>query len=107
IHGVHLGKGVIMRYLPADESRQNIAVVERTDSDGKTIRYVAGDTKPEVLKAADDNSKWRTMDCIDCHNRPSHTYQLPERAMNESIAAGEIPAALPWVKKHGLEVLKA
>ncbi len=107
IHGVHLGKGIVMRYFPADESRQNIPVVERTDASGKTIRYVATDAKPDALKAAQDESKWRTMDCMDCHNRPSHTYQLPERAMNESIAAGEIPAALPWVKKHGLEVLKA
>jgi hypothetical protein len=107
IHGVHLGKGVVMRYFPADESRQTIPMVERTEPNGKTIRYVAADAKPDDLKAASDESKWRTMDCMDCHNRPSHTYQLPERAMNESIAAGEIPAALPWVRKHGLEVLKA
>ncbi len=107
IHGVHLGKGVLMRYYPADDGRQNIPVVERTEAGGETIRYVAADAKPEVLKAAADESRWRTMDCMDCHNRPSHTYELPERAMNEAIAAGEIPAALPWVKKHGLEVLKA
>jgi hypothetical protein len=107
IHGVHLGVGVVMRYFPADESRQTIPVVERTDASGKTIRYVSSDAKPEDLKAAGDESKWRTMDCMDCHNRPSHTYELPERALNEAIASGEVPAALPWVKKHGLEVLKA
>jgi len=107
IHGVHLGPGVVMRYFPADESRQTIPVVERTDPNGHTVRYVASDAKPDDLKAAGDESKWRTMDCMDCHNRPSHTYQLPERAMNEAIAAAQIPAALPWVKKHGLEVLKA
>jgi hypothetical protein len=107
IHGVHLGQGVVMRYVPADESRQNIPVVERTGPDGKTIRYVAADAKPDALKVADDPSNWRTMDCMDCHNRPSHSYQLPERAINQAMAGGEIPASVPWVKKHGLEVLKA
>ena len=27
--------------------------------------------------------------------------------MNLALAGGEIPASVPWVKKHGLEVLKA
>lgn len=107
IHGVHLGKGVTMRYLPADESRQTIPVVERSTADGTTTRFVAADAKPEALLAANDPSKWRVMDCMDCHNRPSHAYQMPERAMNQAIAGGEIPASVPWVRKHGLEVLKA
>jgi formate-dependent nitrite reductase cytochrome c552 subunit len=95
-----------MRYFPSDESRQNIPVVERTEN-GKTVRFVAADAKPEVVQAANDESKWRVMDCMDCHNRPSHTYQLPERALNESLVNGDIPANLPWAKKHGLEVMKA
>jgi nitrate/TMAO reductase-like tetraheme cytochrome c subunit len=107
IHGYHLGPGIQVRYFPADESRQTIPVVERTTPDGKTARFVAADAKPEAIQAANDESKWRTMDCMDCHNRPSHTFQLPERAVNQSMASGEIPAALPWVKKHALEVLKA
>ena len=26
------------------------------------------------------------MDCIDCHNRPTHTFQLPDRALDQEIA---------------------
>ena len=26
------------------------------------------------------------MDCIDCHNRPTHTYELPERALDGAMA---------------------
>ena len=106
IHGYHLGKGITVRYFPSDESRQTIPVVERTTGDGKTIRFVAGDAKPDAVQAANDTSKWRVMDCMDCHNRPSHTYQLPERAVNNAITAGEIPGNLPWAKKHALEALK-
>ena len=35
------------------------------------------------------------MDCMDCHNRPSHTFELPERALDEAMAAGHISAKLP------------
>lgn len=105
IHGVHLGAGVEMRYAPADESRQTIPIVEYNKGDGKWVRFASQDVKPDVMaKAA--AAPMRTMDCMDCHNRPSHTYQLPERALDRAIADGNISASLPFVKKEGLELLK-
>jgi hypothetical protein len=47
------------------------------------------------------------MDCMDCHNRPSHTYELPDRALDKSMASGLISTSLPFAKKKGLELLKA
>ena len=44
---------------------------------------------------------------MDCHNRPSHTFQLPERAIDSEMADGAISADLPFAKKKGLELLKA
>ncbi len=38
----------------------------------------------------------REMDCMDCHNRPSHSYDLPERALDKAMANGLISAALPF-----------
>ncbi len=106
IHGVHLGAGVVMRYYPADESRQSIPVVEYNKGDGKWVRFVAADAKPEVVaKATPENM--RTMDCMDCHNRPSHTFQLPERALDSAMADGLVSPGLPFAKKKGLELLKA
>ena len=105
IHGVHLGAGVQMRYAPADESRQTIPIVEYNNGDGKWVRFVAQDAKPElVAKLASE--PMRTMDCLDCHNRPSHTYQLPDRALDRAIGDGEISASLPFAKKEALELLK-
>ena len=46
------------------------------------------------------------MQCIDCHNRPAHTFQLPERAIDRAMAFGDISPALPFAKKQGLEILK-
>jgi len=47
------------------------------------------------------------MDCLDCHTRPSHRFQLPERALDEALALGTVDATLPWVKQKGLEILTA
>ena len=48
----------------------------------------------------------RLMDCMDCHNRPTHTLELPERAVNNALASGAISPSLPFVKKRGVELLK-
>jgi len=102
IHSAHLGTGITIRY-GSDESRQNIGWVEyQNTSVGRTTLFLGADTKPGSVNRA----AGRVMDCIDCHNRPTHTYQLPERAMDQAMAAGEISASLPFVKKKGLEILK-
>ena len=46
------------------------------------------------------------MDCIDCHNRPAHTFELPDRALDRAMVAGSISSTLPFAKKTGLEILK-
>jgi hypothetical protein len=46
------------------------------------------------------------MQCVDCHNRPTHTFELPERAIDKALAFGEIPSGLPFIKKEGVQLLK-
>jgi nitrate/TMAO reductase-like tetraheme cytochrome c subunit len=99
IHGTHLGPGVRIRYAHADEGRQSIPWVEYTTPDGKTAEYSVPDAKRAGLPV-------REMDCMDCHNRPSHTYEMPERAVDRAMAAGQIPADLPFAKKKAVEILK-
>ncbi|MBI3694888.1 MAG: cytochrome C, partial [Acidobacteria bacterium] len=48
-----------------------------------------------------------TMDCLDCHNRPSHSFEMPEPALDKALAAGKISPALPFVKREGARILKA
>lgn len=98
IHGRHLGEGVVVRYYASDEKRQTIPWVEYT-SGGKTTVYASGKVQP-------DPSLLRTMDCVDCHNRPTHIYQLPARALDQAMGAGEISATLPFVKKQSVAILK-
>jgi hypothetical protein len=46
------------------------------------------------------------MECVDCHNRPTHTFDLPERAIDKALALGDISVTLPFIKKKGVELLK-
>ena len=99
IHGRHLGQGVTVRYYPSDEKRENIPYVEYTAA-GKTTVYAAAGAK------GPDPAQLRVMDCIDCHNRPTHILLLPERAMDQALASGEISPTLPFIKKQAVEILK-
>lgn len=105
IHGHHLDPGVQITYIAIDRKRQVIPQVTYTDPSGKTVVFNSTDTKatPEQLA----NAEHRTMDCMDCHNRPSHTFELPDRALDEAISRKQISADLPFIKKQALAALKA
>jgi hypothetical protein len=47
------------------------------------------------------------MECVDCHNRPTHTFELPERAVDKAMGLGRISRTLPFIKKKAIELLKA
>jgi NapC/NirT cytochrome c family, N-terminal region len=101
IHGAHLG---LVTYIPADTKRQVIPWVSHRNADGTQTDFVSTDTppKPELIA----HGERRVMDCMDCHNRPSHIFYLPERAVDREMAAGRISAALPFVHKVSLDLLK-
>jgi nitrate/TMAO reductase-like tetraheme cytochrome c subunit len=101
IHGTHLGKGTSIRYAHSDEARQTIPWVEY-NVNGKRTVYATPDAKPEGAA----NGPIREMDCMDCHNRPSHAYDLPDRGLDKAMAAGQISTALPFAKKAALQILK-
>jgi len=101
IHGWHLGQ---INYLASDEKRQVIPWVEHKNADGTYTQFASAGAppKPELLAKGER----RLMDCMDCHNRPSHTFHLPEEAVNNEMAAGRIDASLPFVHKVAIGILK-
>jgi hypothetical protein len=100
IHGTHLGPGVAIRYAATDEQRQNIPWVEY-NGPGRQTLYTAAEAKPNG-----GGAPIREMDCMDCHNRPSHSYDLPGPRDGQSDGRGLISNSLPFVKKKGVEILK-
>ena len=105
IHGRHLNEGSRISYVAIDDKRQVIPHVTYVDDDGKTVEFVSSEVKatPEQLAKGER----RQMDCMDCHNRPTHTFELPERAVDRAMAQGAISPTLPFVKKKAMELLKA
>jgi len=105
IHGRHLDDGSGIHYISTDERRQVIPVVYYTDDKGKTVEYVSTDIK--VSKQELEKGEKRTMDCIDCHNRPTHAFELPVNAVDLRMSRGLISPELPYIHKKAVELLKA
>jgi NapC/NirT cytochrome c family, N-terminal region len=103
IHGAHFGPGIHIRYAATDAKRQTIPWVEyKNSTTGKAQIFLSeGSTQDSV-----NNLPKYEMQCVDCHNRPTHTFELPERGLNNALAFGEIGVTLPFIKKKGLELLK-
>ena len=104
IHGKHMGPGVEIHYAAADRARQTIPWVEhRNRKTGAVQTFLAdGSTAQSVAKLPRFE-----MQCVDCHNRPTHSFELPERAVDGALALGRISSALPFVRKKAVELLKA
>jgi len=99
-HGIHwhVSKENTITYK-ADPKRLTIPEVTLTRADGSSVTFRSEDA-PEELELEE-----RAMDCIDCHNRPTHIYRDVETAVNEKIFAGEISLELPFIKRQAIEVL--
>ncbi len=104
IHGHHLADGASIRYISTDPERQTIPVVDYTDEHGKTTEFISTDTKPSQQQL--DKGEHRVMDCVDCHNRPTHIFDLPENAVDKAMSSGHISPDLPYIRKKAVEVLK-
>jgi nitrate/TMAO reductase-like tetraheme cytochrome c subunit len=104
IHGAHVGPGVHIRFAAADANRQTIPWIEYRNTDtGEVRHFVTPEAPPDSVKALPQFD----MECVDCHNRPTHAFDLPERAMDKALAVGDIAVTLPYIKKKGVELLEA
>ena len=104
IHGHHLADNARIRYISTDVARQVIPVVDYTDDSGKTTEFISTDAKPTQQQL--DKGDHRVMDCVDCHNRPTHAFDLPESAVDKQMSLGRISPDLPYIRKKAVEVLK-
>jgi len=102
IHGAHMGPGVHIRYAASDKKRQTIPWVEYSNGSA-TQTYLADATTPAAARALPTFE----MQCVDCHNRVGHAFELPEHAVDRAMTTGQISATLPFVKKTAVELLKA
>ncbi len=105
IHGRHLDAMERISYVTTDARRQEIPKVIYRDDQGHPVEYVSDDFK-NLPKEKLDKATTRQMDCVDCHNRPTHTFMLPDRALDKALAGNRMSAELPFLKKKAAELLK-
>jgi nitrate/TMAO reductase-like tetraheme cytochrome c subunit len=99
----HMNLANEVTYISSDNQRQVIPWVRLKDKSGNVTEYIAAGAQvtPEVI----EKSPKRVMDCIDCHNRPTHIYLTPDQAMNDAFAAGKLDVTLPYLKRETVTVL--
>jgi hypothetical protein len=95
----HVDPGVHVRFQ-ADPKREKIGAVELTAADGTKRLWTVKDDPAA-------GAPWREMDCVDCHNRPSHVFRSPEDEVDAALLAGRIDAKLPAVRKEAVKALRA
>ena len=92
----HMNINNHVTYTAIDERRQDIPVIRvRHDGTNEDDEYVTTD---EFDKTKLEKGETRKMDCIDCHNRPTHIYRTPEESINSLMKLGWIPPSLPSVR---------
>src|SRR3954470_14812829 len=99
----HMNIGNKIDYVTSDEKRQVIPYVHVQDLQGRVTEYYAKDstlTKEQLQKAPKHH-----MDCVDCHNRPTHIYVPPDQSVDQALAARRLDTSLPFIKQQAVTVL--
>jgi hypothetical protein len=100
----HMNLASEIEYFASDERRQEIPWVRVRGRDGSVRTYV---DQTAGFSAADvDERAVRRMDCIDCHNRPTHRYEPPQPEVNFALAQGRIDPGLPGLKGAAVAALE-
>jgi nitrate/TMAO reductase-like tetraheme cytochrome c subunit len=101
----HMNIGNKIDYVAADEKRQVIPYIHVEDLQGRITEYYAKDSslsKDQIAKSSRHH-----MDCVDCHNRPTHIYVPPDQSVDQALLARRIDSSLPFIKQEAVTVLAA
>jgi nitrate/TMAO reductase-like tetraheme cytochrome c subunit len=105
VNGIHWHMNIAneITYVAMDEQHQTIPYIHVKDPQGRETDYFAKDsslTKEQIAKA----EKHR-MDCVDCHNRPTHIYVPPDLSVDNSLLAKRLDVSLPFLKQQAVAAL--
>jgi len=101
----HINPDMRIEYIASTKDREIIPWVKMTNLKTGDVQ-IFQDTDNVLDKKAIDTLEHRVMDCMDCHNRPSHSYKSAPIYIDNAMIAGTIPSDLPFIKKVAMNVLK-
>jgi len=101
-HGIHwhISEQHPLYYATAPGNPQEIIRVALTDSAGNRTVYYKKGTSRLPLDASE-----HLLDCMDCHNRPTHIYLPPGAALDQQLLAKRIPVTLPFIKREAMAAI--
>jgi nitrate/TMAO reductase-like tetraheme cytochrome c subunit len=102
----HINPSVSIEYISVEDKREVITYVRYTDKvSGETYVY----SNPDLPLSEEEvsASKPRAMDCIDCHNRPTHNFDSPPVYIDKALLSGEVSREIPFIKKTAMDILRA
>ena len=95
----HIAAENEVRYVSVNEKRLEMLWVEVKQKNGSFKRFSNSALKGDVKKVSEEKISVRTMDCVDCHNRATHIYEEPEKAVDKRISKGQLDRSLPFAKR--------
>jgi nitrate/TMAO reductase-like tetraheme cytochrome c subunit len=99
----HINPEAKIEYISTDKKRGEIPWVKYTNlKTGETTVYE--DSRIKISQTRKDSLEIRTMDCLDCHNRPSHDYQVPQNFIDKYMVTGAISKNLPDIKSVAMSI---
>lgn len=99
----HVSHQEKVEYVTTDAQRQVIPWVRVTNlATGEATVYRTKDFHDEPARNA-----IRTMDCMDCHTRPSHQFLPPNDAVDAAITSGLLDSSVPKLKFNVVSALIA
>lgn len=97
----HVSDNVEVKYI-SDEKRKDVSRVMVKRPDGSVEEFIKGDIAMTEEKA----NSWRIMDCVDCHNRPTHIYDDPDKRIDFGLESQEINPLIPGIREDALTVIQ-
>ncbi|MDP2424369.1 MAG: NapC/NirT family cytochrome c [Bacteroidales bacterium] len=100
----HINPDVKIEYVLDPNDAGNIPWVRYTNRNTGEV-HVYNDPEYTGGVFEKDSKNVRIMDCMECHNRPSHNYQVPQNFIDNLITSGAISRDLPDIKYLAMEIL--
>lgn len=98
----HVSNDVKIDYFSLNDKRTAIGKIKVSRPNGITEEY--GNSSSE--EDAEEGAHWRTMDCIDCHNRPTHVYEDLEQKIDQGLYSTKINPEIPGIREDSFTVLE-
>ncbi|MCB4757524.1 MAG: NapC/NirT family cytochrome c [Elusimicrobia bacterium] len=103
--GIHWNMNIKNKisFVSADERREVIPWVHSVGPDGIVTEYISEESTLSLEEIAKRPVK--QLDCIDCHNRPSHVFYSPRIALDRAFEARKLDPSLPYLKRESARLL--